>query len=69
MRCYPDGALFSFKLTIDWFVKCGYNDANKKIPTKPLRKKSTLAKPGLQRADDGVSAAERRKGNGLLRAV
>jgi hypothetical protein len=40
--------LFSFKLTIDFPVRRGYNSANNEIPTKPLRKRSTLTKPGVR---------------------
>ena len=33
--------LFSFKLTIDFPLRRGYNSANNEIPTKPLRKRIT----------------------------
>lgn len=41
-------SLFSFKLTIDFLPCRGYNSANDEIPTKPLRKRSTLTKPGVR---------------------
>ena len=41
-------SLFSFKLTIDFPLRHGYNSANNEIPTKPLRKRSTLTKPGVR---------------------
>ena len=52
-ECYAEkdrsaALLFSFKLTIDFLVRRGYNSANNEIPTKPLRKRSTLTKPGVR---------------------
>lgn len=43
-----DASLFSFKLTIDFPMWRGYNSANNEIPMKPLRKRSTLTKPGVR---------------------
>ena len=40
--------LFSFKLTIDFLPRRGYKSANNEIPTKPLRKRSTLTRPGVR---------------------
>lgn len=39
---------FSFKMTIDFAVGHGYNNANNEIPMKPLRKRSTLTEPGVR---------------------